>query len=115
MGTLPTIFCSLIVLIAIIAFGIYMTGARMRYVSFMHELRRTGAYDDWAEKHRVLLVLEKVSVYAVLLCFLGFLITGMLNYLNVSQLLFSGFVIFLLTGIVASFLLTRKVPADWGK
>ena len=115
MTSYTTIICVLVLVFALMAFGIYMTGARTRYNVFTKELRRTGAYDQWAEKYKVLLVLEKVSIVAVLLGFPAFLITGMMNYLDISQVLFAGFLIFLVTGVVASFLLVRTVPRDWRK
>lgn len=92
-----------------------MSGARIHYVAYLHELQRKRDYEGWSEKNKVLLYLERLFIYAFMISLVGFLAAGMLNSLVISRFLFVCFIIFLLSGIVSSLMLFRKVPRDWNK
>ncbi len=112
-GILPTAICIVVFFATMVAYAIYVTRARIRYVSFTNELRRSGEYKTWSKKHKVLLFLENLSVFAAIVSVLGFIATGVLNLLEIARLLFLCFIIFSLSGISSALMLFRKVPKSW--
>jgi hypothetical protein len=111
-GLLPTYLCALIVFIPIVVVGISGTRARIRYVSFTNELRKTGKYAEWAKTHGILLFLEKFSLYAFLASFLGFILTGVLKMEDIAKFLFICFIITCALAVTLSFILYQKVPKE---
>lgn len=111
-GWLPEFLCALIVLIPLVVIGIYGTKAKFRYVSFTNKLRRNGEYTEWANKNRLLLLLENFFLYAFLASFVGFIIVGVLNLENIAIFLFVCFIVSCFLAVVVSFALYRKVPKE---
>ena len=111
-GMLPEILCTLIIFILMLIYGIYATKARIRYMTYTNELRRHGKYAEWSNKNRIALFSENFSIYAFIVSFFGFMITGVLRLEDIAKFFFICFIVFSLSGVISSSILDRKIPKE---
>ena len=111
-GILPEILCTLIIFILMLIYGIYATKARIRYVTYTNELRRNGKYAEWSNKNRIALFSENFSIYAFIVSFFGFMITGILRLEDIAKFFFICFIVFCFSGVISSLLLDRKIHKE---
>jgi len=93
-GMLPEILCTSIIFILMLIYGIYATKAKIRYVTYTNELRRNGKYAEWSNRNRIALFSENFSIYAFIVSFFVFMITGILRLEDIAKFFFICFIVF---------------------
>ena len=88
------------------------TKARIRYMTYTNELRRHGKYVEWSNKNKIALFSENFSIYAFIVSFFGFMITGVLRLEDIAKFFFICFIVFSLSGVISSSILDRKIPKE---
>ena len=111
--------CILIPFGVLIAFGLSINKAKVRYGHYTNSLQEKGLYKSWASKNRYILLISNLSIILSLLSFVGFTVISIIYKtdigISIARFLFASFVLLTLVYVLSMLILYYQTPKDSNK